>query len=1376
MSSKYLIFIILFSFYLPSFAACIGDSIKSFVIHTSEPQSPLKKTDETEQESQTSKENEIPMQLFPQNKKENEDKKNKVQNRINSLCSIGSQMEENNSWEKDNNEIIQNGAENIENMQNKEKSIEKNLYSLELDRELYVNNNKKKTQYCLASSCCLMGSGFIGLLIYFLTRNSGNGGGDNACQCFSKKEMARIAEELAKNGFRENVDFSFCPKDNEDFYVFNISRWPNTAETIQYYNSLLYSDGSIDFENDFDGLVCKIGVKDPQKFFKNEVVRKWLGRNVWGIECIQPGKIKQNDLSELFKNYTALYYVDISNINLSSVEKMEDMFYGCSNLTNILANWQSVNRCTDMSGLFYNCSSLKDLSLFIKTVNVTNVEKMDYLFSGCSNLENIDCGGWWKLKSIISISHLFDNCGNVKNITLPQVGTNLQDISYMFADCKNLEMISSFDTFHTSNVKNMNGVFYGCKSLTFLDLPAFYGKTESMEEMFAYCDNLTNINIPLLDTENLKKYENCFVGDYNLKKVCCSENDKISMQLSILWNNNKPVYINGCYNNYLEQCSTSELKTELKNRFSSLGLIENIDYFWSDLSNEEGIIVSKLNNSCFLSVKKLHVGTQSIFLSIKNLEHIVFVKDNAKNISTFYQLFKDCKNLKSVDFENINTSNVINMSEMFDGCVSLQNVLNLKNLNLSKTTTLSRMFRNCISLEILEGTSNWDTAQVTDISSMFENCTGLRYIPFLEKLNVANVKNMNKLFYNCSNIQSVEPIQKWNARSLTNIGFLFYNCSALSEITLNWFTNGITDMSSLFDGCSSLISITIDGLSINPACVYGDVFNGCGKIEKVCTPEFSIIKNSLQDLWTQAVIYKDSCYQRRSDFICPYSEAKEELNNKMKNLGLIENSDYYWCDKTGDSEFFVVNINNEDCYLSSKKLFVDGKSIFNSLVKLLALKIIQDCKNKIVTAEAMFENCRNLISVNLEGLDFQNAISVKNMFRNCNSLTSLDLGAFNTKKVESFESMFEGCEKISSISFNKVITNQSKSFKNMFKGCKDLTSVDLSLFDTKLAEDMSGMFDMCEKLIKIDLRYFSTPNLKNMSSMFKDCYSLTEILWNRNFDTSNVTNMVYLFYNCKSLSYLTLNFFNTSRVENLGAMFVNCASLKTLDVSFFDTSNAVNMSFMFYGCSGLTSLTITNFQVNKVTTMAYMFAGCGLLSDLNLWHNSKTESLIDMQYIFFGCVSLKKIDLAYFVTSNVKNMDYAFGSCVNLKSLNLINFDSTSLTTANYMFSDCWTLQELYANDNFSPGTYVSTANIFYNAYSIMKVCMKLNPNMLSSLQEAIGQVSQSGECYFKIINSWWENEINAYKQLPLQNQKENTLYIFNNNSSGHLLANLTLK
>ena len=60
------------------------------------------------------------------------------------------------------------------------------------------------------------------------------------------------------------------------------------------------------------------------------------------------------------------------------------------------------------------------------------------------------------------------------------------------------------------------------------------------------------------------------------------------------------------------------------------------------------------------------------------------------------------------------------------------------------------------------------------------------------------------------------------------------------------------------------------------------------------------------------------------------------------------------------------------------------------------------------------------------------------------------------------------------------------------------------------------------------------------------------------------------------------------------------------------------MRSMFFGCSSLKELNLSNFNTNNVTDMGFMFSGCSSLKELNL-SNFNTNNVTNMEYMFYGC-------------------------------------------------------------------------------------------------------------------------------------------------------------
>jgi len=82
--------------------------------------------------------------------------------------------------------------------------------------------------------------------------------------------------------------------------------------------------------------------------------------------------------------------IDISLWNVSKVENMCGMFYGCANFNSDINNWD-VSNVEDMRYMFYGCKKFNcDLSKW----DVSNVEDMRWMFEYCNSLKNKP--SWYK--------------------------------------------------------------------------------------------------------------------------------------------------------------------------------------------------------------------------------------------------------------------------------------------------------------------------------------------------------------------------------------------------------------------------------------------------------------------------------------------------------------------------------------------------------------------------------------------------------------------------------------------------------------------------------------------------------------------------------------------------------------------------------------------------------------------------------------------------------------------------------------------------------------------------------------------------------------------------------------------------------------------
>ena len=391
--------------------------------------------------------------------------------------------------------------------------------------------------------------------------------------------------------------------------------------------------------------------------------------------------------------------------------------------------------------------------------------------------------------------------------------------------------------------------------------------------------------------------------------------------------------------------------------------------------------------------------------------------------------------------------------------------------------------------------------------------------------------------------------------------------------------------------------------------------------------------------------------------------------------------------------------------------------------------VFKKCKIKGSMKEA-FEQCSNLQSIDLSGLDTSQVTNMSRMFIWCSNLTSLNVSGFDTSKVTDMCWMFWGCESLTSLDVSGFDTSQVTDMSQMFGGCSKLISLDVSGFDTSQVTNMSQMFSGCSKLTSLDVSGFNTSKVTNMCQMFgyyvklgtiEGCSSLTSLDVS-GFDTSKVTNMGGMFSGCSKLASLNVSGFDTSKVTDMSQMFCECSKLASLNVSSFDTSKVTVMGSMFASCSSLTNLYVNGFNTSKVTDMWGMFSGCSSLTALDV-SGFDTSKVIDMRYMFKNCSNLTSLDVSGLNTSQVTNMNGMFENCSGLTSLDVTGFDTSKVES----------LQIDY-------GSFIISDGMFQN-------CSNLKTLDLSSFD--LGKVSAEDEGLQKMLTGCSLKELRTPKALP---------------------------
>ena len=277
------------------------------------------------------------------------------------------------------------------------------------------------------------------------------------------------------------------------------------------------------------------------------------------------------------------------------------------------------------------------------------------------------------------------------------------------------------------------------------------------------------------------------------------------------------------------------------------------------------------------------------------------------------------------------------------------------------------------------------------------------------------------------------------------------------------------------------------------------------------------------------------------------SNEINEIKEKIKNINIMINNIIKECQKNKNN----INRPDNNAFNRNYKYIIKGTikvediyrdvEIFNQLVKNEGFDVYfnNEKVELIKSYKILYKNFHyEKGSFDFQIKFYEKLPTLERLFQNCSDLISLDLSEYDTAGYTSMAGMFNGCHRLKEI-------------------------IGMDKFKTIKVKNMVAMFQECNEIECLNLSSFNTSNTTNMGWMFYKCYKLKEIIGINNFDTSKVNNMRAMFAKCSEMIYLDLSNFNTLNVDDFGWMFHKCSNLKKLNILNFKLKKNCNTANIF---------------------------------------------------------------------------------------------------------------------------------------------------------------------------------------------------------------------
>ena len=326
------------------------------------------------------------------------------------------------------------------------------------------------------------------------------------------------------------------------------------------------------------------------------------------------------------------------------------------------------------------------------------------------------------------------------------------DKVYLNANCKDmfdsLSKVTNIDIadWDSSNVTNMESLYYGCSSIENIDL-SVWEKAHPKSLMLAFCNcyKLTNVDLSKLDLSNCTSLDRLCMNDRKLTSLILNgcDTSKVTEFNAIA---------SGC--TILEKLDLSELSFESCETITSIcddcRNIESVDFGDKVISIQRGQYAFR---NCYkLTSLNAHIDTSNatnltyMYYECRVLEDIDTSMLDTSNVtgSGLDYTFSGCHLLKSINTSKIKTDKLTSLNGTFDRCNTLT-VLDVNHFNTSGITSARETFSYCYGLTSLDIT-NWNTSNIKDISEIFNCMYGITELD-LSNFDISSLTKYNNAIY-----------------------------------------------------------------------------------------------------------------------------------------------------------------------------------------------------------------------------------------------------------------------------------------------------------------------------------------------------------------------------------------------------------------------------------------------------------------------------------------------------------------------------------------------------------------------------------------------------------------------------------------------------
>ena len=634
---------------------------------------------------------------------------------------------------------------------------------------------------------------------------------------------------------------------------------------------------------------------------------------------------------------------------------------------------------------------------------------------------------------------------------------------------------------------------------------------------------------------------------------------------------------------------------------------------------------------------------------------------------------------KTIDYISADPEKFTSAKQMFaasknKGGVNLKRV-NLSGLDTRNVTDFTGMFSGNTMLEELD-VREFDTSNAVTFSAMFGNCSLLTVLD-VSGFDTSKATNMASMFASCSSLRELD-VRGFDMSGVTTPQAMFSGCGRLRELDVSgWDMGAATTLSGMFNNCRGLVYLDLRGWDVSNVTYIGSLVKNCESLRGINLRGWNTenVNNMVGTFWGCEQLEEldlsgwDTCAVTKMNDIFRACGRLKRLNLHGWDMSAIERPNLESQMTTWKclEELDMSGVNLES---------VDDLCTFFSILTRLERFNMRDMLLGVSDTDQLFSDCARLKMVDLRG--------VRSTYDDLDTNHTFEYTVCQSSLEDVYVDSLAWLEYSDFLGCNALIHVGSELYRVVEDGMnvegnkltRYVTERDIS----ETANKIDSLPIVCDTWINLCQLMPFAPGKMYFATDTGDVFVGEQRLYPSGpskFRLTGTMNDGYTKASCKFNGY---DFdvdengrFDLNDPKYAPESYANLYlgnKFKSIEYISADTEKFTSAANMFtanpWQSATLKRINLDYLDTSNVKDASMMFWACQSLQALDV-SKLKMPKCTDMTNIF-GYLKVPELDLSDFDTSSVKNMTGMLAALT--APLNLSNLDTSNAEDLQGMFCE----------------------------------------------------------------------------------------------------------